>query len=144
MFRSDRNRSRDYQTSRGRRSRGQRRTRKTTLRSERRSLLKKDLTEPTLLEMSDKRVNQELACPVLGFGTPKNRGALRATQRNTSFPSCRTRSTPEKSRRGRTSGSSGSISGCSPLPMWRRVLLVVLYPGQNRKGATVLTIVTLI
>jgi hypothetical protein len=32
--------------------RGQRRTRKTTLRSEGRSALKKDLTEPTLLEMS--------------------------------------------------------------------------------------------
>jgi hypothetical protein len=38
--------------SRGRRSRGRRRTTKTTLRSERRSALKKDLTEPTLLEMS--------------------------------------------------------------------------------------------
>src|ERR1700693_4142399 len=39
-------------TSRGRRSRGQRRTKKTTHRSERRSVLKKDLTGPTLLEMS--------------------------------------------------------------------------------------------
>jgi hypothetical protein len=34
--------------------RGQRRTRKTTLRSQWRSVLKKDLTEPTLLEMSGK------------------------------------------------------------------------------------------
>jgi transposase len=39
-------------TSRGRRSRGQERTRKTTRSSERGSALKKDLTGPTLLEMS--------------------------------------------------------------------------------------------
>src|ERR1700733_3008881 len=39
-------------TSRGRRSRGQRRARKTTPRSERDSALKKNLTGPTLLEMS--------------------------------------------------------------------------------------------
>src|ERR1700680_4833259 len=47
-------------TSRDRRCRGQRRTRKTTLRSERSSALKKDLTGPTLLEMSDFRVYQYL------------------------------------------------------------------------------------
>jgi len=34
---------------------GQRRTRKTTLQGEGRSALKKDLTEPTLLEMTDWR-----------------------------------------------------------------------------------------
>ena len=38
--------------SRGRRCRGQQRTSKTTVRSERSSALKKGLTEPTLLEMS--------------------------------------------------------------------------------------------
>ena len=39
------------QASRGRRSRSQRSAKKTTLKSERRSALKKDLTGPTLLEM---------------------------------------------------------------------------------------------
>jgi hypothetical protein len=57
MFRSDRNRPRDYETSRGRRCTGRRRTRKTTLRSGWTSTLKKDLTGPTLLEMSG---NQEV------------------------------------------------------------------------------------
>ena len=60
MFRSGRNRPRDDETSRGRRCRCQRRTRKTTLRSGWTSALKKDLTGPTLLEMSGLRVNQEL------------------------------------------------------------------------------------
>jgi hypothetical protein len=41
--------------------RGQQRTTQTTLRSERRSALKKDLTEPTLLEMYDLCVYQELS-----------------------------------------------------------------------------------
>jgi hypothetical protein len=41
--------------SRGRRRRAKNATQQDTLRSERRSLLKKDLTEPTLLEMSDYR-----------------------------------------------------------------------------------------
>ena len=55
MFGLDRSRSERLRTSRGRRSRGQRRTKKTTHRSERRSVLKKDLTGPTLLEMSGLR-----------------------------------------------------------------------------------------
>ncbi|MGB2675759.1 MAG: hypothetical protein WAN12_01575, partial [Candidatus Acidiferrum sp.] len=41
--------------------RGQKTARKTTLRSERRSALKKYLTGPTLLEMYDYRVNQKLS-----------------------------------------------------------------------------------
>jgi hypothetical protein len=42
---------------------------KTTLRSERRSAFKKGLTGPTLLEMSGKRVNQDLVeLPSLGEG----------------------------------------------------------------------------
>lgn len=51
MFRSGRNQPRDYKTSRGRRG-GTNEVNKTTLRSARRSLFKKDLTGPTLLEMS--------------------------------------------------------------------------------------------
>jgi hypothetical protein len=41
--------------------RGQKKTTKTTLRSEWRGALKKNLTGPTLLEMSGLRFNQELA-----------------------------------------------------------------------------------
>ena len=44
------------QTSRGRRCKGSKKTRKTTLRSEGTSLLKKSLTEPALLEMPGNRV----------------------------------------------------------------------------------------
>jgi hypothetical protein len=54
MSRSDRSRPRDYETSRGRRCRANK-TNKTTLRSERRSALKNNLTGPTLLEMSGLR-----------------------------------------------------------------------------------------
>jgi hypothetical protein len=51
MFGSDLKPTERLQASRGRRCSSQRRTRKTTLRSERSSALKKGLTEPTLLEM---------------------------------------------------------------------------------------------
>src|SRR5216683_3308403 len=51
MFGSDRNRSRDYQTSRGRRCRAKE-ANKTTRRSARSSVVENSLTEPTLLEMS--------------------------------------------------------------------------------------------
>jgi hypothetical protein len=51
MFRSDRNRSKDYERAVVVEAEVKRNT-KTTLRSERRSLLKKSLTGPTLLEMS--------------------------------------------------------------------------------------------
>jgi hypothetical protein len=45
--------------------RGQKTTTKTTLRSEGSSVLKKDLTGPTLLEMSGYRVNQDLVQSLL-------------------------------------------------------------------------------
>ena len=48
------------QTSRGHRRKGPTKAKQDTLRSERRSVLKKSLTEPTLLEMSDYPTNQDL------------------------------------------------------------------------------------
>jgi hypothetical protein len=63
MFRSDRNRSKDYERAVVVEAEVKRNT-KTTLRSERRSLLKKSLTGPTLLEMSGNPTNQELT-PVI-------------------------------------------------------------------------------
>ncbi len=48
--------------------RGKNRTNKTTLTSERRSALKKRLTEPALLEMSGNRVNQALRPSIGLFG----------------------------------------------------------------------------
>ena len=52
MFGSDRSRPTDYQRAVVVDGRGAKETRKTTLRSEWRSALKKSLTEPALLEMS--------------------------------------------------------------------------------------------
>jgi len=54
MFRSDRNRSKDYERAVVVEAEVKRNT-KTTLRSARRAALKKDLTGPTLLEMSGLR-----------------------------------------------------------------------------------------
>jgi hypothetical protein len=54
MFGSDRSRPTDYQRAVVVDGRGAKETRKTTLRSEWRSALKKSLTEPALLEMSGK------------------------------------------------------------------------------------------
>jgi hypothetical protein len=52
MFGSDRSRPKDYERAVVVDGRGAKETRKTTLRSEWRSALKKSLTEPALLEMS--------------------------------------------------------------------------------------------
>jgi hypothetical protein len=62
MFGSDRSRPTDYQRAVVVDGRGAKETRKTTLRSEWRSALKKSLTEPALLEMSGNgSVNQALS-----------------------------------------------------------------------------------
>jgi hypothetical protein len=61
MFGSDRSRPKDYQRAVVVDGRGAKETRKTTLRSEWRSALKKSLTELALLEMSGYGVNQALA-----------------------------------------------------------------------------------
>jgi hypothetical protein len=58
MFGSDRSRPTDYQRAVVVDGRGSKETRKTTLRSEWRSALKKSLTEPALLEMSGNGVDQ--------------------------------------------------------------------------------------
>jgi hypothetical protein len=65
MFRSDRNRSRDYQTSRGRQCRAKE-ANKTTRRSARRSVVKNSLTGPTLLEMFGNATYQGLARRMAG------------------------------------------------------------------------------
>src|SRR6266849_5393158 len=83
-------------TSRGRRCRARRKSNKTTLRSAWRSALKKNLTEPTLLEMSGNPTTQELACaePLMtgnqwfavnkwqfyGKNRPKSKASLRRLQ----------------------------------------------------------------
>ena len=61
MFGSDRNRPKDYRRAVVIDAGPKNMTNGDTLPSERRSTLKKRLTEPTLLEMSGYRVNQELA-----------------------------------------------------------------------------------
>ena len=61
MFGSDRIRPTDYQRAVVVDGRGSKETRKTTLRSGWRSALKKSLTEPALLEMSDNATYRELA-----------------------------------------------------------------------------------
>jgi hypothetical protein len=61
MFGSDRSRPKDYERAVVVDGRGAKETRKTTLRSEWRSALKKSLTEPALLEMSGTLVYQCLA-----------------------------------------------------------------------------------
>jgi len=59
MSRSDGNRSKDYERAVVVEAEVKEEQRKTTLRSERRSALKKDLTGPTLLEMSVRRLDRE-------------------------------------------------------------------------------------
>ena len=61
MFGSDRIHPTDYQRAVVVDARGSKETRKTTLRSEWRSALKKNLTEPALLEMSGKATHRPLA-----------------------------------------------------------------------------------
>jgi hypothetical protein len=60
MFGSDRSRPKDYERAVVVDGRGAKETRKTTLRSEWRSALKKSLTEPALLEMSGYATLQKL------------------------------------------------------------------------------------
>ena len=60
MFGSDRIHPTDYQRAVVVDARGSKETRKTTLRSEWRSALKKSLTEPALLEMSGNPTNRDL------------------------------------------------------------------------------------
>ena len=61
MFGSDRNRPKDYRRAVVIDTGPKNMTNEDTLRSERRSTLKKRLTEPTLLEMSGNPTNRELA-----------------------------------------------------------------------------------
>ena len=61
MFGSDRSRPKDYRRAVVIDAGPKNKTNEDTLRSERRSALKKRLTEPTLLEMSSYPTNQELA-----------------------------------------------------------------------------------
>ena len=61
MFGSDRSRPNDYRRAVVIDAGPKNKTNEDTLRSERRSVLKKRLTEPTLLEMSGYRTNQKFA-----------------------------------------------------------------------------------
>jgi len=61
MFGSDRSRPKDYRRAVVIDAGPKNKTNEDTLRSERRSALKKSLTEPTLLEMSGYRTNQKFA-----------------------------------------------------------------------------------